>query len=288
MARPKKETVDYFPHVVNHGKTLYIIEQKYGNDGYAFWFKLLEMLGNTPGHYLDLNDEATWEFLQAKTHLESSFCNEILDLLAKLEAIDPELWGKRVVWSQNFVNGISQVYTNRRVKTPTKPSFYIEKSAGEVVSTDENPQTKLKETKLNNTKVNNIPLEDVVTIIQQEINPNLNSFELEMIQVWFEEWDYKEIILEAIKETALNKATTLKYTDSILRNWKQLNIKTIEDIERIKQNYQKKKGNVKVESEPSWLEEHQEYRKKTTSNQNNEEVDEEELKKLLQSFGDNI
>lgn len=146
MARPKKETVDYFPHQCNHGKTMYIIEQKYGNDGYAFWFKLLELLGDSAGHYLDLNDDATFEFLQAKTRLSDSFCAEILDLLAKLGAIDPELWSVRVVWSQNFVDGISVVYTNRRAEIPSRPSFYMEKLTPAGVSTDENPQSRVEET----------------------------------------------------------------------------------------------------------------------------------------------
>ena len=44
MARPLKQTVDYFPHYVNHGKTLLIIENEYGNTGYAFWFKVIELL----------------------------------------------------------------------------------------------------------------------------------------------------------------------------------------------------------------------------------------------------
>jgi len=45
MARPNKQGVDYFPHFVNHGKTMFILEEKFGNNGYAFWFKLLELLG---------------------------------------------------------------------------------------------------------------------------------------------------------------------------------------------------------------------------------------------------
>ena len=51
--RPKKAIVDYFPHFVSHGKTMFTIEMKYGNDGYAFWFKLLEILGSTENHYID-------------------------------------------------------------------------------------------------------------------------------------------------------------------------------------------------------------------------------------------
>ena len=155
MARPKKRTVDYFPHQCVHGKTMFIIEQRYGNDGYAFWFKLLELLGSTNDHYLTLNNPADWEFLQAKTRLTGDQCQEILDLLARLEAIDQELWGsERVVWCQNFVSGIADAYKNRRSETPTKPSFYRQKPTSEEgyegVSTDRKPQTKLNETILNN------------------------------------------------------------------------------------------------------------------------------------------
>ena len=149
MARPKKRTVDYFPHQCNHGKTMFILEQKYGNDGYAFWFKLLELLGTTEGHFLHLENSADWEFLQAKTRLYGDKCREILDLLARLDAIDRELWeSHRVVWSQNFVDGIAPVYGNRGVETPSKPSFYTRKPSDGGVSTPENPQSRVEESRV--------------------------------------------------------------------------------------------------------------------------------------------
>ncbi len=149
MARPKKRTVDYFPHQCNHGKTMFILEQKYGNDGYAFWFKLLELLGTTEGHFLHLENSADWEFLQAKTRLYGDKCREILDLLARLDAIDRELWEcHRVVWSQNFVDGIAPVYGNRGVETPSKPSFYTRKPSDGGVSTPENPQSRVEESRV--------------------------------------------------------------------------------------------------------------------------------------------
>jgi hypothetical protein len=123
MGRPVKDTVDYFPHYCVHKSTMFIIEQRYGNDGYAFWFKLLEILGSTEGHYLDCNDLMRWEFLQAKTRTNESFCTEILDLLCRLNAIDPELWKKRIIWSQNFIDGIAEVYRNRRKPVPSKPAI---------------------------------------------------------------------------------------------------------------------------------------------------------------------
>lgn len=148
MARPKKATVDYFPHSCAHRTTIFVIEQKYGNDGYAFWFKVLELLASSEGHYYDCRKPHQWEFLQAKTRLSEGKCNELLDLLAKLEAIDPKLWSKRIIWSDNFVAGIADVYKNRRVEMPSKPSFYKHKPRKTDVSTSRNPQTKLKESKV--------------------------------------------------------------------------------------------------------------------------------------------
>jgi hypothetical protein len=154
LARPKKQVIDYFPHYCSHGKTMFILEQKYGNDGYAFWFKLLELLGDTSGHFIDLRNESTQEFLQAKTRIEWDICLEILNLLAKLEAIDPELWESKVIWSQNFVDGISDVYRNRRVEIPTKPSLYTDKPRTADVSTPDNPQSKVKKSKVKKSNIN--------------------------------------------------------------------------------------------------------------------------------------
>lgn len=123
MPRQRKQTVEYFPHYCDHKTTIFIVEQKYGNDGYAFWFKLLEILGKEDGHYLDLRDPMKWEFLQAKTRLDEITTCSLLDLLAKLDAIDQELWQKKIVWSENFVKGLTPVYANRRVEIPTRPTF---------------------------------------------------------------------------------------------------------------------------------------------------------------------
>ena len=121
MARPQKQTVDYFPHQCTHGKTMYILEQKYGNDGYAFWFKLLELLGTTEGHYLKLENPVDWEFLTAKTRLSGETCEEILNLLVKLEAIDAEAWEQRMVWCEKFIENVKDAYRNRTVDLPKKP-----------------------------------------------------------------------------------------------------------------------------------------------------------------------
>lgn len=123
MARPKKNIVDYFPHKCQSGKTIFILEQKFGNDGYAFWFKLLEILGSTDNHVFDCRNPSNFEFLQAKTRCSEEMTCSILNLLCDLGAIERELWEKRIIWSDNFVAYLSSVYSNRRVETPQKPSL---------------------------------------------------------------------------------------------------------------------------------------------------------------------
>ena len=119
MARPTKKTVDYFPHFTNHGKTLFVLESKWGNDGYAFWFKLLEIIGNKDGMMIDCDDVVEWEFLQAKTRLSGDKINEILSTLANLEAINKNFWSCRIVYSDNFVNNISDAFKRRSEHLPS-------------------------------------------------------------------------------------------------------------------------------------------------------------------------
>jgi len=114
MARPLKRTVDYFPHFVNAGKTLLILQNEFGNDGYAFWFKLLALLCKTDGQVYDYNNLASWRLLLAETNVSEDIANKILQLLADIEAIDPELYLSKIIWVQNLVDNLADVYTRRR------------------------------------------------------------------------------------------------------------------------------------------------------------------------------
>jgi len=120
MSRPKNDTVDYFPHIAQHGKTLFILEERYGNDGYAFWFKLLELIAQTDGHALYLDDESVWMYFCAKVRITDELSLDILDTLSKLNAIDSELWEHKIVWIQKFVDGVADVYRKNRQREPPK------------------------------------------------------------------------------------------------------------------------------------------------------------------------
>lgn len=157
MSRPKKQTVDYFPHDCIHNKTMFILEQKYGNDGYAFWFKVLETLGSTEGHYIHFKNGVDWEFLMAKTRIGKDRCSEMFDLLAALGAIDKDLWHEeQIVWSDNFIENIKDAYRNRTVDIPVKPGFLRKKPVSDGINNVSNPHTKVNKIKEDKNKLKNI------------------------------------------------------------------------------------------------------------------------------------
>ena len=157
MARPKKQTVEYFPHYVTHKKTMYIIENEFGNDGYAFWFKLLELLGKTDGHSYRYENSSNKMYLLAITRVSEETAENILNMLAELDAINKELWENGVIWSDNFLENVKDVYKKRSSELPKKPvidnekpneSEFSERKPLETHQSDEkNPQSKVKERK---------------------------------------------------------------------------------------------------------------------------------------------
>ncbi len=121
MARPKKQTVDYFPHYCNASKTLAIVQAQYGNDGYAFWFKMLEIIGRTEAHCYDYSNDAAWLYFVTSTHIPETKAKEILQTFASLGMIDKELWQKKIIWVQHFVDEHVALYARRKVDLPTRP-----------------------------------------------------------------------------------------------------------------------------------------------------------------------
>ncbi|MDH4319764.1 MAG: DUF4373 domain-containing protein, partial [Desulfobulbaceae bacterium] len=152
MGRPIKDNVDYFPHFTKSRaeKLLYILEQQYGNDGYAVWYKILEVLGDASGHYFRFDNPVDWNYLVSIMKVDEGQAIEMLQLMAALGAIDPDLHAQKCLWSDEFIAGLRPVYAKRKQELPNKPSFRDGNPSKEElteVATPETPQRKEKERK---------------------------------------------------------------------------------------------------------------------------------------------
>jgi hypothetical protein len=217
MARPHKKTVDYFSHDCVHGTTMEIIEGRFGNNGYAFWFKLLEMLGRTDGHYIELNTDEKIELLSVKTRLSVAETIDILGLLSRLNAIDKELWeNKRGIWIQKFIDRVSYAYERRSVSVPQKP--VIENINEVSVSNNKVSVKNLQQKPTNEMKLNEMkrkkrktPLPDNFSISERvkdwasknghkNLEAHLESFKNKCLANGYEYIDFDAAFMTAIRE----------------------------------------------------------------------------------------
>ncbi len=96
---------------------MYYIEEKYGNDGYATWLKILRQLAITEYHYLNLSLEADMMFLSAKCKLTNEKLIAIIEDLCALGEINKDLWKKyKIVFNEKFVENIADAYKRRSNK----------------------------------------------------------------------------------------------------------------------------------------------------------------------------
>ncbi|MAX51608.1 MAG: hypothetical protein CMH22_06470 [Methylophaga sp.] len=142
MAREQRHDVDYFPHDCNHGRKMFYIETKYGNDGYAVWFKLLERLGSANYHFIDLEETTNWMFIIAFLKVEESTLKEILSDLAKLGAINQNLYeNHQIIYSEKLVKSVEDAYKKRKSQPLSIDEILVKTKRKKKQSAAETPQS---------------------------------------------------------------------------------------------------------------------------------------------------
>ena len=162
MARPKKNTVDYFPHDCHWSKALEIFINKHANEGYAFYYRLFEQLGVSPDHKYNCSKPIDNQYLASKTGVTEEKMSQYIKDLVSIGVIDEDYWKKKIIWVQSFVDSVADVYKSRTTQLPTKDGSLVENFAEEEFSAEKqslsvenrgfparNSQSKGKETELN-------------------------------------------------------------------------------------------------------------------------------------------
>lgn len=126
MARPQRNNVDYFPFFCKEGKSMFYIEQKYGNDGFATWVKILRELALADYHYLNLSDEINMMYISAKCKIDKIVLENIINDLVKLGHFDSELWNEnQIIFSEKFVESVSDAYKKRSNEIICKKTLLV-------------------------------------------------------------------------------------------------------------------------------------------------------------------
>jgi hypothetical protein len=139
MARPKRHNADYFSHDagMRNDPKVKALRNKFGNDGYAVWGMMLEVL--TASDYFTRSiDEIEIEILSADFGIEPELFSEILSYMVRLRLLQT---GDNCEYlSQKLSDRMQSVVDKRRNSKPKG------------VSVTESTQSKVKESKVNKTK----------------------------------------------------------------------------------------------------------------------------------------
>jgi len=182
--RKNKYTVDYFPHYCSgdDSKTMFILENKFGLVGYAVWFKTLELLGKSENHYIDLRDDTDMLFLISKLGITEEKFTEIYNLLAKLEAIDLDLWNSKIIFSDNFVSNIEDAYVRRKgidVLHKYDLCKHLSIKCGQKLPNQSKP---------NQSKPDEIKIEDRKADFEKSLTPFLETYDNSLLNDFFQYW----------------------------------------------------------------------------------------------------
>jgi len=263
MARKARDTANYFPHYADAsaGDTLTALQSAYQNDGYAFWFRLLERLASADGHYIDLRNDVKYRTFAAKMYIDVEKADAIMAILVETEAIDGELWQHKVVWCQNLVNNLADVYRNRRRKIPQRPAIITQDGITTILTDDytvttpsndgKNPKDQAaheqnkgftgssdvlhrkylqNKTKLNKTKQDKNSSSSSINTKSVSLEDVVKDFTANIASITPTIHGYIEAaydlyggewILDAIGEAVKQNKPTWAYIEGILKNWQE-------------------------------------------------------------------
>jgi len=120
MARPQKDGIDYFPHDTNSFSDLKIkmLRAVHGNDGYAFYFYLLEQIYQQHDFVLDLSDDNTCDDIIAcyclDLGIQKEKFNEILKTCIKYGLFDKELYNSDKKLTSNGIQKRAKTVIDKR------------------------------------------------------------------------------------------------------------------------------------------------------------------------------
>jgi hypothetical protein len=220
MARPIKEGLDYFPHDTDAStdEKIEALRVLYGNNGYAFYFIILERIFRTNNFEIDVSDAETIQILARKVEVTVEEFNKILKTALKWGCFDKKIYEERKVLTSNGIKKRANVVIEKREEMRV---LYHKKVSG-VVS---DAETQQKPDKAKQSKVKKSTQESVVCIVPVEtvdtvdksielkkemldlvsgcfkedfINKLFKQYPVEKIEKYFEELKYKEGVINPV------------------------------------------------------------------------------------------
>jgi hypothetical protein len=119
MARPQKSGMDYFPHDTDAltDEKIESLRMLYGNDGYAFYFIMLERIYRTEHFELDVSDAETRQILSRKIGVSDDLFEKMLNTAINRKCFDREIYEERKCLTSIGIKKRANVVVEKRIKS---------------------------------------------------------------------------------------------------------------------------------------------------------------------------
>jgi hypothetical protein len=141
MARPPKLNCDYFPHFVKNERDLDYLIDRFGIEGYYFFYRLRGFLCDCDNWTFKVNTDRDMVYLCKQFALDKTRVIELMDICAENSIIDHDLWIKvQIIWQDELASYLQDSWAGRKAPPPEKPMVDFEvKLANNGVSNTINP-----------------------------------------------------------------------------------------------------------------------------------------------------
>ena len=154
MARPVKEGIDYFPHDTDASsdEKIEILTSLYGNDGYAFYFIMLERIYRNSGCFIDISDAQTKEeiflILSRKIRVSLELFQKMLQTTLKYGLFSYDLYNNEgKITSNGILKRAGFVMQKREYMREKREQKKVSDTQTQEQTSQQTPQSKVKERK---------------------------------------------------------------------------------------------------------------------------------------------
>lgn len=232
MARPQKEGLDYFPHDTDatSDEKIEAMRALHGNDGYAFYFILLERIYRTNNGELDISNTSKKAAIISKVGVSPEKFDAMLEDAFELELFDRSIYEQRQhITSNGIRKRVEEVKRLREKWRKKKEVFSSENTEEKPIENNQEP----KETNEQDptAKIYQFYLENIGVI---------SPFQAETIGQYLDEGIEPDMII-AVLQDSIGKDNPWSWIKKVLANSIMNNIKTLAQYEAKKVEKERKK-----------------------------------------------
>jgi DnaD/phage-associated family protein len=262
VARPRKEGMDYFPHDTDaaNDEKIEALRSLFGNDGYAFYFILLERIYRTNEAELDISKPILLAPIASKIGVGKEVFAEMLEASFEVGLFDKEEYEKRkVITSSGIKSRFSEVNSMRKRWRKSKENdgnkevFHGENSAENGVENEfstektgeETPESKVKQSKANEKEKE---LKETATAASQNSFTfyqnnfgSLSPYIADKIDMWENDTE-QAVVIEAMKIATERNKRTWSFVEGILKDWVRQGAITIDSVKAVQAEFSRQKG----------------------------------------------